>query len=206
MVKKYICLCKISHSQKYFIPDFSVYFLLFFFLFFSFPFFFFFSVFLSGFSAFFSLSSSRAGNTRANQGAPCRPHAIPGQHRIPGVGPATNARFSVSFALSRARNLQRPTRSPRVSHARGGAAAAECRVGPATRLGLRAFSLSSRARPSHRPITAVRAFTRCQARSRIHSRTNSNVKPISSRGTEAEPKQKGPITRRHVAMAADLKK
>ena len=83
------------------------------------------------------------------------------------------------------------------------------RCGARHRLDLSAFFLAARAR---RSTAQSQPFVPCTrdlkpeaARSRIHSRTNSNVKPISSRGTEAEPKQKGPITGRHVATAADLK-
>ena len=200
----------ISHSRNSysrfsrFLFRFSFFFCfpLFFPFFFSFPF---------SFSVFFFLSflSSHAGactgesvgtvsSTRELQSAPeCH------------VGPATNARFSgLSRSLTRvgfnAQSEGCVSRTPEEQES-----ALNSVWGPPLRLG-RSASLASRARRSQSPITAVRSlYTRSQARSRPKSnlslRTNSNVKPISSRGTEAEPKQKGPITRRHVATAADLK-
>ena len=113
--------------------------------------------------------------------------------------------FLLSFLSSRAGNARanreppcRPRASPSQRRVPG--------VGPAT---------DSVSAPSSSHLARVQVTAQSQPsvpsrdlnpEAESRSRTNSNVKPISSRGTEAEPKQKGPITRRHVAPAADLKK
>ena len=142
-------MCSISHSRNFY-SRFSRFSFRFSFLFSSFLFFPFFFSFPFSFSVFLSflLFLHAQAHARANQWASFSSHAIPSQHRIPGVGPATNARFSCSsLALSRVL-FTNQSEAACVTHARGGAATVEFRVGPATDSILSVLSLFARASKS----------------------------------------------------------
>ena len=116
------------------------------------------------------------------------------------------------FSLSRARNLHQPIRDRVCRTIEEQKQQLNSAWGPPLRLDL---SVSPRfARASKSPPNRSRSFLSRDlnpeaTRSRISLSTNSNASQLEanpSRETRAEPKQKGPITRRHVAPAADLKK
>ena len=169
-----------------------------------FPFFFpFHFPFLFGFSFFLLFLHSQTQHRRI-RGHRIVHARVPVSARIR-VGPATNARPRVSLSLSHARRLQRPIRRPRESHARGAEVSSEFGVGPATQTRSQRLSRITRASsapPNHSRSFPAHAISSPKPNLQPHE---FKCKPISSRETQAEPKQKEPITRRHVATAADLK-
>ena len=153
-------MCKINISSRIFYSRFFPFFFFCFLLFFSFrfPFISVFLSFLFGFLFFLFFSFfTRRRNARANQGPSFSPRASPSHHRVPGVGPATNARISgFPLSLSRVVFTGQPEVCVKRTPEEQQPAVNPC--GARHSDSISASLLASRARPSHRPITAVRSL------------------------------------------------